>query len=202
MTSERMLWTLCNEESNPNNLIYCDARNSGIPFRTQLKLSGSYPLPYGIQVSGSFQSIPGYLLGCSTATCAVPSPTSLPNVTTPPGLSTVWLISPTTRYPSDCKGPCTPGGLVIPNMTAANLFVPLVAPGTEYAERVNQLDVSLAKWFQIGTTRLQGQFDMFNALNRSAVLSVRSLNYTTPSYLQPSSVLQGRIIRFAAQLRF
>ena len=87
-------------------------------------------------------------------------------------------------------------------MTAANLFVPLVAPGTEYAERVNQLDVSLAKWFQIGTTRLQGQFDMFNALNRSAVLSVRSLNYTTPSYLQPSSVLQGRIIRFAAQLRF
>ena len=202
MTSERMLWTLCNEESNPNNLIYCDARNSGIPFRTQLKLSGSYPLPYGIQVSGSFQSIPGYLLGCSTATCAVPSPTSLPNVTTPPGLSTVWLISPTTRYPSDCKGPCTPGGLVIPNMTAANLFVPLVAPGTEFAERVNQLDVSLAKWFQIGTTRLQGQFDMFNALNRSAVLSVRSLNYTTPSYLQPSSVLQGRIIRFAAQLRF
>src|SRR3989475_4533785 len=201
-TSERMMWTLCNEESNPNNLLYCDSRNSGIPFRTQLKLSGSYPLPYGILVSGSFQSIPGYQLGCSTATCAVPSPTSLPNVTTPPGLGTVWLVSPTTRYAADCKGPCTPGALVIPNMSAANLSVPLVPPGTEYAERVNQLDVSLAKWFQLGTTRLQGQFDMFNALNRSAVLSVRSLNYTTPSYLQPSSVLQGRIIRFAAQLRF
>jgi Carboxypeptidase regulatory-like domain len=201
LTSERMLWTLCNEESNPNNLLYCDARNSGIPFRTQLKLSGSYPLPYGIQIGGSFQSIPGYQLGCGGA-CNIPSPTTLPSVTTPPGLGTVWLISPTTRYAADCKGPCTPGALVIPNMSAANLNVPLVAPGTEYAERVNQLDVSLAKWFKVGAARLQGQMDIFNALNRSAALSVRSLNYNTPSYLQPSSVLQGRIIRFATQLKW
>jgi hypothetical protein len=201
MTSERMLWTLCNEESNPNNLNYCDARNSGIPFRTQLKLAGSYPLPYGVQISASFQSIPGYLLQCG-GTCNIPSPTSLPSLTTPPGLGTVWLISPTTRYASDCKGPCTPGALVIPNMGAANLSVPLVPPGTDYAERVNQLDVSLAKWFQIGSTRLQGQVDLFNALNRSAALSVRSLNYNTPSYLQPSSVLQGRILRFATQLKW
>jgi hypothetical protein len=90
---------------------------------------------------------------------------------------------------------------VIPNMSAANLSVPLVAPGTEYAERVNQLDLSFAKWFQVGTRRIQGQFDLFNVLNRNAVLSVRSLNYNTPSYLQPSSVLQGRIIRFAMQLK-
>ena len=201
-TSERMLWTLCNEQSNPNNLLYCDARNSNIPFRNQLKLSGSIPLAYGIQVSGSFQSLPGYQLGCSTATCAVPSPTSLPNVTTPPGTGTVWLITRTMRYAPDCKGPCTPGALVIPNMTAANLNVPLVAPGTEYAERVNQLDLSLAKWFQVGRTRLQGQFDVFNVLNRSDVLSVRSLNFGTPSYMQPSSILQGRILRFATQMKW
>jgi hypothetical protein len=204
-TAERMLWTLCNEESNPNNLLYCDASKSGIPFRTQFKLAGSYPLPYGIQVSGSFQSIPGYLLACSanvTATCNIPSPTALPSLGTPPGLGTVWLITRTTRYAADCKGPCTPGALVIPNMTAANLNVPLVAPGTEYADRVNQLDVSLAKWFQIGGTRVQGQLDLFNALNRSDVLSVRSLNYGTGSYLQPSSVLQGRIVRLGMQLKW
>jgi hypothetical protein len=206
-TSERMLWTLCNEQSNPNNLLYCDARNGHIPFRTQLKLSGSYPLPYGIQVSASFQSIPGYQLGCTinlTATCAIPSPTALPSLGTPPGQGTVWLVSRTTRYPADCKGPCTPGALVIPNMTAANLNIPLVAPGTEYAERVNQLDLSLAKWFQLGRVRLQGQLDMFNALNRGDVLSVRStgLNFLTPSYMQPQSVLQGRIIRIATQLKW
>jgi len=201
-TSERMLWTLCNEESNPNNLLYCDARNSGIPFRTQLKLSASYPLPYGITVSGSFQSIPGYLLGCNVASCGIPSPTSLPNLVTPPGTSTVWLVTPTTRYPADCIGPCTPGALVIPNMSAASLNVPLTAPGTEYAERVHQLDISLAKWFQVGKGRVQGQLDIFNALNRGDVLSVRSMNYLTPSYLQPSSVLQGRIFRIATQLKW
>jgi carboxypeptidase family protein len=196
-TMERMLWTLCNEQSNPNNLLYCDASKSHIPFRNQLKLAGSYPLPYGIQVSGSFQSLPGYLIGTN-----IPSPTALPSVTQPAGVGTVWLISKTTTYPANCKAPCTPGALVIPNMSAANLSVPLVAPGTEYADRVNQLDVSLAKWFQVGKYRLQGQFDMFNALNLSSVLSVRSSNYLTASYNQPSSVLQGRILRVATQLKW
>lgn len=196
-TSERMLWTLCNEQANPNNLLYCDASRSNIPFRTQFKLAGSYPLPYGIQISGSFQSLPGYLLGTG-----IPSPTALPSVTTPAGLGTVWLISRTTPYAADCKGPCTPGALVIPNMTAANLNVPLAAPGTNFAERVNQLDLSLAKWFQVGKTRLQGQFDVFNALNRNDVLSVRSLNFGTTSYLQPSSILQGRILRIATQVKW
>src|SRR5207237_575106 len=79
-------------------------------------------------------------------------------------------ITRTTKYAADCKGPCTPGALVFPNMTAAQLAVPLVAPGTEYAERVNQLDLSLGKWFQVGRTRMQGQVDVFNALNRSDVL--------------------------------
>jgi carboxypeptidase family protein len=196
-TSERMLWTLCNEQSNPNNLLYCDARNSNIPFRTQLKLAGSYPLPYGVLISASLQSLPGYLLGTN-----IPSPTALPNVTTPAGLGTVWLINRTTTYPADCKGPCTPGALVIPNMTAANLNIPLAPPGTDFAERVNQLDVSFAKWFQVGKTRLQGQLDFFNVLNQSSVLAVRSLNYLTTSYMQPSSVLQGRIIRLATQMRW
>jgi hypothetical protein len=129
-------------------------------------------------------------------------------VTTPAGTGTVWSIDPTTRYAPDCKGPCTPGALVIPNMSASALNVPLVAPGTEYADRVNQLDVSLAKWFQVGTTRVQGQLDLFNALNRSSVLSVLTsgLNYPTSlvptTYLQPSSVLQGRIIRIGMQLRW
>jgi hypothetical protein len=201
MTAERMLWKLCNEQSNPNNLLYCDSTRSGIPFRTQLKLAGSYPLPYGVQVSGSLQSIPGYLLGC-TGSCNIPSSTALPSVTTPPGMGTVWLISKTTTYAADCKGPCTPGAPVIPNMSAANLSIPLIAPGTEYAERVNQLDLSVAKWFQVGKARLQGQFDVFNALNLSSVLSVRSLNYGTASYMQPSSVLQGRVLRLATQLKW
>ena len=87
-------------------------------------------------------------------------------------------------------------------MSAATLNVLLSPPGTDFAERINQLDLSLAKWFQVGRTRLQGQLDFFNALNRSCVLDVRSLNYGTSSYMEPASVLQGRIIRVATQLKW
>jgi hypothetical protein len=197
LTSERMLWTLCNEQSNPNNLLYCDSSKNDLPFRTQLKLAGSYPLPYGVTISASLQAMPGYLLGTN-----IPSPTALPNLTTPAGTSSVWQISRTTTYPANCKGACTPGALVIPGMTAAQLNVPLIAPGTEFAERVNQLDLSLAKWFTIRRVRLQGQLDFFNALNGNDVLGVRSQNYGTASYFQPASILQGRIIRIASQLRW
>src|SRR5262249_55485900 len=202
LTSERMMWTLCNEQSNPNSLLYCDSRNSGIPFVTQFKLSGNYPLPYGVMISASFQSLPGYLLGCNISTCNIPSATSLPNLTTPPGQGTVWQISPTTRYLANCPGPCTPGALVIPNMTAALLNVPLVAPGTEYADRINQLDLSFSKSVKVGITRVQPQIDFFNILNRSSVLSVRTMNYLTGSYLQPQSVLQGRILRLVMQVKW
>ena len=48
---------------------YCDQTNSGIPWRTQFKLAGTFPLPwYGIQVAGSFQALPGYLLGTQALT--------------------------------------------------------------------------------------------------------------------------------------
>ena len=39
-----------------NSTLYCRTQS---PFLTQLKLLGSYSLPYGIQLSGTFQSVPG-----------------------------------------------------------------------------------------------------------------------------------------------
>ena len=38
---------------------YCDQRSFDIPWRTNFKLSGAYPLPYGIRLSGVFQSTAG-----------------------------------------------------------------------------------------------------------------------------------------------
>ena len=48
---------------------YCDQTNSGIPWRTQFKLAGTFPLPwYGITSAASFQALPGYILGTSALT--------------------------------------------------------------------------------------------------------------------------------------
>ena len=68
--------------------------------------------------------------------------------------------------------------------------------------RLNQLDLSVAKWFQLGWMRVQGQFDVFNALNKNTDLAYRSVNATTASYLVPSSVLQGRQIRLGLQMKW
>jgi hypothetical protein len=92
--------------------------------------------------------------------------------------------------------------LVIPSMAAASLNVPLTPGNTQVLDRLNQLDLSLSKSFHTGTKRLQARFDVFNSLNKAPVLVVRSSNFGTAAYLQPSSVLDGRTFRVGMQMQF
>jgi len=49
--------------TNPNFILFCDGARNGIPWKTQFKLAGTYPLPWwGLQFSGSLQALPGYTL--------------------------------------------------------------------------------------------------------------------------------------------
>jgi len=204
-TTERMIEVLCDEPSNPNYLLYCDQRNSGIPWRGQFKLAGTYQIGYGVQVGASFQSLPGYING---GVNYLPfygffGATSSNVSTNPPnGAGTVWLITPSTRYAANCTGPCTPGAIVNPGMTVASMSVPLVAPATELADRVQQLDANVGKWFKVGRVQVQPRLDVFNLLNRSDVVAWRSLNYTTSSYRQPATVIQGRITQIGLNMRW
>jgi hypothetical protein len=202
--TERTMRVICDEPDDPNRLLYCDDANNGIPYRPQLKLSGTYPLPKGFTVSAALQSLAGRPIGGFTGTAAADvnkiSGPGYGDVGSPIG--TQWLLTPATRYPTNCPAPCPAGALVIPNLTIGSLTVPLVAPGTEFLPRMNQLDLSLAKWFQLGRTRIQGQVDVFNAFNKNTDLSYRSTNATTAAYLLPSSVLQGRQIRLGMQMKW
>jgi hypothetical protein len=45
--------------ADPNNLRFCDQSVFGMPFRTMFKMAGTYPLPFGVELSGSFQSYAG-----------------------------------------------------------------------------------------------------------------------------------------------
>jgi hypothetical protein len=183
-------------------LRFCDDADNNIPWRPQMKVSGTYPLVWGVQISGAFQSLAGRALGGYITT-----PVNLINgpgygdVGTPAGTS--WLITRTTRYAANCTGPCRPGELVAPNLTEASLTVPLVARGTEFLPRLNQFDLSFAKWFGIGgSRRVQGQLDIFNVFNANPVLGVQSVNYGTTAYNQPNAILNGRTFRVGAQLRW
>jgi hypothetical protein len=209
--SERTLANVCDEQANPNLLLYCDQTKSGLPWRTQFKLAGSVPLKYGIQASMAFQSLPGYLLGTSAvgALTGVSGPSNQPSavqLAAPNGAGSVWLITPTTRYTA-CPGNsasagCVVGALVDPGMTVSSLSVPLVPPMTEYGDRINQLDFSLTKTIRIGRASIQPKLDFFNLLNVSPVYTVRNSNYLTPAYLQPASVLVGRVYQLGAIVKF
>jgi hypothetical protein len=54
----RTLTNTCDVE-DPNNQRFCDYNQYGVPLQTLFKLSGTYPLPYGIRLSGTFQHTPG-----------------------------------------------------------------------------------------------------------------------------------------------
>jgi hypothetical protein len=116
----------------------------------------------------------------------------------------VWLSTPTTTYgningqPHPCitQGTCTAGARVDPGMTVSSLAVPLIAPNTEYADRINQLDLSISKRFRANRFSFEPKIDFFNLLNVSPVISVERAagsNYGTAAYMQPDSVLVGRV---------
>ena len=81
--------------------------------------------------------------------------------------------------------------------------MPLTPPGVESFDRLNQLDINFGKVIQLrGKIRLEPEMSIFNALNVSTVLAVRSLNFGTASYQQPSSILQGRFMRLGIALKW
>jgi hypothetical protein len=211
-TMERTIAQVCDETADPNRLLYCDQTQSGIPWRTQFKISGSVPMKYGIQASFAFQALPGYRLGIPAqyALTGTSGPDGRTNNNPPAGASTVWQITPTTRY-TVCPGSaasqgCVVNALVNPGLTVASLNVPLVAPMTEYGDRINQLDMSISKTIRAGRASFQPKIDFFNLLNVSPVIEVRNsggfLNYGTASYMQPSSVLVGRVFQLGAVVKF
>jgi len=149
-TMERTLRVTCDEPDDPNFLRFCDDRENDLPWLKQFKFAGTYPVKWGIQASFSFQSINGRPIGGFSGTAAADR-----NRIAGPGygdvgspIGTRWLITPTTRYAANCTGPCRPGELVIPGMTEAQLLLPLKPGGQELLDRINQLDLSLAKWFE------------------------------------------------------
>jgi len=212
--SERMLTNTCDDGWNPNLLLYCDQSQSGLPFRTQFKIAGSIPAKYGINVGVAFQSLPGYVLGITSqyALTGVSGPSGITTNNPPAGQGTIYLINKSTAYsassPCVAQGKCTAGQLVDPGITQASLGIPLIAPMTEFGDRINQLDVNVTKNIRVGHVNIQPKLDFFNLLNRAPVTSVlgsgttTGMAYGTASYNVPNVILNPRTFQIGANVRF
>ena len=121
----------CDVQDDPNRLRFCDQTQFDIPFQPQYKLSGSYQLPAGFNLSGVFASYPGALLNVN------------------------YLVNRT----------------IAPGLSQSQISVPLAAPGSQYIERLTQLDVRVGKTVRVRGVELQAAFDVFNATNSDAVFN-------------------------------
>ena len=149
-----------NAAAYPSSL-YCSVTP---PYQPDLKALVSYPLPFGLNVSATWQNRAG-----------------------PLKLAT-FIAS----------GAQTTLGRPLSLGTAS---IPLIAPGTEYDERLNQVDVRFAKALKFGSRgRVQATFSVFNLLNANSALTWNT-TYGA-NWLIPSSLLQGRLVKFGAQFDF
>jgi hypothetical protein len=76
----------------------------------------------------------------------------------------------------------------------------LIPPGTMYGARAQQLDISLRRTFRLPTGRVLATVDIYNALNRSDVISYN--NTYGPAWLRPTAIQTGRWFKFGAQFDF
>jgi carboxypeptidase family protein len=200
--TDRVITNSCSAAGHdPNLSLFCDGTKNNIPWLTSVKLAGTYPLPwYGVALSGAYQGLAGSSLGTSPLQYGVF--TAGTGFNQPNGLGTNWLLSRTTTYAAGCKGTCTPGAAVFPTLTSASIQVPLIAPGTEFTPRVNQVDLGVSKTVTFGSRRITPKLDVFNAFNSDVHTAVASTQFNASSYLQPSVVLQGRIVRVGFDLKW
>jgi hypothetical protein len=169
----------CYVVDNPTQLRFCERNtdpNGGlVRGGLQIKLLGSYPLPWGWQASGSFQSVRG------------------------PMITAAWTsnnFNGTIRFPNSAR---TSLGAT-PSVT-----VQLIEPGTLYDDRYYQVDLRATRTFGRGTTRIRLMIDLYNALNGNAVLQRNAfgqLDTYGAAWGRPTGILEGRLFKIGAQFDF
>ncbi|MEQ1759631.1 MAG: carboxypeptidase regulatory-like domain-containing protein [Vicinamibacterales bacterium] len=83
--------------------------------------------------------------------------------------------------------------------SAPNLTANVLAPGSLYGERLNQLDLSFGRIVKLGTTRTNIRLDVYNFTNADTVVGVNA-NYG--SFRRPTDILPARFAKISATVDF
>ena len=102
VTTDRRVSTSCDGDTsattsrdNPNGLRFCDAAP---PFRTTVKASAAYSLPYDVQLSGSFTAIPGPSVSANYTVTSAIAGRPIFGATSGAASSTINLVQPGTLF--------------------------------------------------------------------------------------------------------
>jgi hypothetical protein len=85
---------------------------------------------------------------------------------------------------------------------AANVTVNLLGPGTRAGDRINQLDIRMAKILRYRGSRTMVALDMYNALNASAALTYNATFVPDALWPRPNTILTPRFFRVTVEMEF
>jgi hypothetical protein len=211
---ERTMTTNCGTSypgaiEDPNDVRFCDDRHRvaypggphlGKPFNKNFKLNGSFPLVYGLNFGVAYQNQTGGDI----------DPTFLSGAAFryPDGTSTFRMLGSSAPVPAcPTTHGCVPGAVTSANLVsgaAGTSIDDLFPSGYIRAERVVQLDMKVSKNVRIGKVSLQPALEVFNVMNIDLIRGRQSSQIANAngSYLQPNTMLQGRIIGFGANVKW
>ncbi len=152
---------------------------------SQVKFQVVYPLPYDFVIAATVKHLPGIPQGGSVTYTNAAIATSL-------GRNLVSCAAET--------GAC-----------ANTVSINVVQPGTLFDDRLNQVDLRGTRRFKVGSARLQGVVELYNALNmRVSQANTETWGAVTApgvaapgsTFLRPSLFLGGRLLKFGVQVDF
>jgi hypothetical protein len=160
----------------PRNADYCRIQpswwNGG---GSQVKLQMVYPLPAGVMVSGTYKHLPGIPINGNVVLPGTAT-TLGRDFSAGPGSTQTHAVIPVG------SGNGNGGG----------------ATATMFDMRLNQTDVRLTKAIKVGRAKIDGNFDIYNLFNSRVPQG--NVSVYGPTFLQPSSLLGGRLFKFGAQV--
>jgi hypothetical protein len=147
-------------------------QNNG--WRTGVSGLASYTIPkVDVLVSGTFQNQPGAQINANATTCS--------------GTITGSCTALTTTLGRAFSGGATRSFNLIP-------------AGEVYVERLNQIDIRVAKLFRVAGTRTSINFDFYNVMNSNSVLTENQV--FGAAWRTPQSILLPRLFKLSAQFDF
>jgi hypothetical protein len=85
-----------------------------------------------------------------------------------------------------------------------NVTVNVIAPGSLYGDRVNEVSIRVAKILRFGRTRTNVGLDINNIFNAAPILGYNESFVPGESgpWLTPTAILQPRYLKISAQIEF
>jgi hypothetical protein len=184
VTTDRLITSNCDGSSatdgtsgrdNPNGLRFCDSVRA-----TAGQPAGIFRTTVKASAAYSFQ----YDVQLSGSFTSIPGPAVAANLTVTSAIAGRPIIGNTAGLTS--------------------VDVNLVQPNSLFLDRQNRLDLRVGKGFRFSQRKIQAFADIFNVLNAATALSVnqRYAAAGTNAWLTPTTIMDGRYVRFGVQVSF